>query len=120
MSSIATFMREGGWGMWPILLLGLLTLGSAARYAARPVAHTVGFIAALWVAIASVVGHAVLTDVATVFRVVASEEVTDAQLTRVLLIGLMESTRPAALGAFFLTLIPLLVAVGLWRARPAS
>ena len=119
MSSIAMFMREGGWGMWPILLLGVLSLVSAWRYAAQPGAHKVGFLVALWVALVSVVVHAVLTDLAAVFRHV-SEEVSDADLTRVLLIGLKESTRPAALGAFFLTLLPLFIAVGLWRARPAT
>ena len=30
------FMAEGGWGMWPTLLFGLVCLGAGIRYAARP------------------------------------------------------------------------------------
>jgi len=47
----------------------------------------------------------------------------DAQIPRTLLIGLKESTRPAALGGIFLTLVPLCAAVGLYRdaaARPRA
>jgi hypothetical protein len=120
MNGFSTFMSEGGWGMWPILLLGLLTLVTAARYTARPEPHALRFVAALWLALASVVVHAGLTDLAAVFGFLASsDEVTDAALPRVLLTGLKEATRPAALGGIFLTLAPLCVAAGLWRA-PAS
>ena len=36
-------------------------------------------------------------------------------MARTLLVGLKESTRPAALGGIFLTLVPLLAAVGVYR-----
>ena len=35
-ASFGDFMREGGWGMYPVLLIGLVTLASATRYAIRP------------------------------------------------------------------------------------
>lgn len=103
--------------MWPVLLLGLLVLVCAGRYAVHPEERTVRFVVALSIALASSVMHGVITDFAAVCHSVASPEVSDAEWPRVLLIGLMESTRPAALGGLFFTLIPLLVAVGLWRAR---
>ena len=36
-------------------------------------------------------------------------------MARTLLLGLKESTRPAALGGIFLTLVPLLAAAGVYR-----
>ena len=43
--SFGEFMREGGWGMWPVLLLGLVALASATRYALRPERLCLRFIA---------------------------------------------------------------------------
>ena len=39
----------------------------------------------------------------------------DKQIGRMLFMGLKESTRPAALGGIFLTLVPLLAAAGIYR-----
>ena len=114
--SFGEFMREGGWGMWPILLLGLVTLASAIRYAARPERLCLPFVAALWVTLVVAVVHASVTDLAAVFGYFQeSDRSPDAQIPRLLLVGLKESTRPAALGGIFLTLVPLLVAVAIYR-----
>jgi hypothetical protein len=114
--SFADFMKEGGWGMWPVLLLGLAGVASAARYAARPVPAWLRFVAALWVTLAVVIVHAVITDLAAVFRYLEDPaRAPDPQFARLLVTGLKESTRPAALGGIFLTLMPLLAAVGLYR-----
>jgi len=117
--SFGSFMKEGGWGMVPVLLLGVATVAAAGRYAARPDASWLRFVSALWVTLIVVVMHAVVTDVAAVFQHTADPARTpDAELPRILLIGLKESTRPAALGGVFLTLAPLLAAVGLYRISP--
>lgn len=119
--SFVEFMREGGWGMWPVLLLGLATLASAARYMARPERFCLPFIAALWVTLVVAVAHATVTDVAAVFRYLEEPaRAPDGQVTRLLMMGLKESTRPAALGGIFLTLAPLFVAGGIYRAWAAS
>ena len=122
--SFGEFMREGGWGMWPILLLGLAALASAARYATRPERQSLRFAAALWVTLVVAVVHASITDLAAVFGYFQDPgRAPDPQIPRTLLIGLKESTRPAVLGGIFLTLSPLLAAVGLYRegaSRPAS
>jgi len=119
--SFAMFMREGGWGMWPVLLLGLVSLASAGRYMARPERHCLPFVAALWVTLVVVVVHATVTDVAAVFRYLEDPaRAPDGQVARLLVAGLKESTRPAALGGIFLTLVPLLVAAGMYRAGAAA
>jgi hypothetical protein len=114
--SFGEFMREGGWGMWPILLLGIVALASATRYAIRPERLCLRFLAVLWVTLLAAVVHASVTDVAAVFRYLEDPaRAPDGQVARLLITGLKESTRPAALGGIFLTLVPLLAAAGVYR-----
>jgi hypothetical protein len=117
-SSFGEFMREGGWGMWPVLLLGLVSLAAAIRYAVRPEPSSLRFVAALWLTLLVAIVHASVTDLAAVFRYFEDPgRAPDSQIARTLLIGLKESTRPAALGGIFLTLVSLLAAVGIYRER---
>ena len=110
------FMREGGWGMWPVLMLGLVALASATRYAIRPERLCLRFVAVLWVTLLAAVVHATVTDVAAVFRYFEDPaRAPDRQIARLLFTGLKESSRPAALGGIFLTLMPLLAAAGVYR-----
>jgi hypothetical protein len=114
--SFSEFMREGGWGMWPILLLGVASLASAVRYAIRPERLCLRFLALLWVTLLAAVAHATVTDMAAVFRYFEDPvRAPDNQVVRMLFVGLKESMRPAALGGVFLTLVPLLAAVGVYR-----
>jgi hypothetical protein len=124
-TSFGDFMHEGGWGMWPVMLLGLVALASATRYAIRPERLCLRFVAVLWVTLMVAVVHATVTDLAAVFRYFEDPvRAPDSQIARTLLIGLKESTRPAALGGIFLTLVPLLAAVGVYReynlGKPAT
>ena len=114
--SFVEFMREGGWGMWPVLLIGLVSLAAAIRYAVRPERLHFRFAAALWLTLLVAVAHASLTDVAAVLGYFDDPgRATDSQIPRLIIMGLKESTRPAALGGIFLTLVPLLAAVGIYR-----
>jgi hypothetical protein len=118
--NFSEFMREGGWGMWPILLLGLVSLASAARYAIRPEPFCLRFVAVLWVTLLAAVTHATITDLAAVFRFFEDAgRAPDGQIARLLLVGLKESSRPAALGGIFLTLMPLFAAAGVYREATA-
>jgi len=115
-SSFGEFMREGGWGMWPVMLIGLVALASASRYAIRPERLGLRFVAVLWLTLLAAVIHATVTDLAAVFRYFEDPvRAPSSEMARTLLIGLKESTRPAALGGIFLTLVPLLAAVGVYR-----
>jgi hypothetical protein len=121
--SFSGFMREGGWGMWPVLILGLVGLASSVRYALRPERYCLRFIAVLWVTLIVAVTHATITDVAAVFAYLEDPaRAPDGQMARLLVTGLKESSRPAALGGIFLTLMPLLAAAGVYResSRPVT
>jgi hypothetical protein len=114
--SFVEFMREGGWGMWPIMLLGFVTLASSIRYMARPERYCMPFIASLWVALLMVIAHATISDFAAVLSHLSDPaQAPEGQVARSLFAGLKESTRPAGLGGIFLTLSPLLVAGGIYR-----
>jgi hypothetical protein len=68
-----------------------------------------------------IVAHATVTDVAAVFHYLEDPvRAPEGQVVRLLVGGLKESTRPAALGGIFLTLVPLIVAVGIYRDSAAA
>lgn len=107
---------EGGWGMFPVLVFGLVLAVSAGRYAWEPATARLRFIVAMSVLLVTAIGHAMLMDVAAVFSFVQNPELAaDDQLTRIVFTGLMESTRPGALGGALLVLALVLVSVGVYR-----
>jgi len=115
-----SFFVEGGWGMWPVLVFGLVLLGTAGRFAWDGEPARLRFALAVAATLLVAMTHAMLTNVAAVFWYVQDpERAPDAELARTVFTGLMESTRPGALGGALLTLGLVLVAVGVYRAgRP--
>jgi hypothetical protein len=110
------FFKEGGWGMWPILVLSLVTVGASARFAAKPQRRQIGFLFAMGLATVMSIFHATWTDIGSVLNFISSEEaVKEPELMRIFVMGLKESTRPGALGGAFLTLAAILGAVGMLR-----
>ncbi len=108
---------EGGWGMFPVLVFGLVTLFAAGRYAIDGQTPRLRFVAAMSVVLIVSMAHSMLTNVAAVLSFLQDgERVPDDQVVRILFTGLMESTRPGALGGALLVLALVLVAVGVYRA----
>ncbi len=110
------FFRDGGFGMWPILFMGLATLVSAGLYAWKPDPRKLGFIVAVGIAtLFSTIG-ATLTDVGSVCHAVANEErFAKEDRPLVFLQGMKESTRPGVFGTTILSVAALLVAAGMSR-----
>jgi phage shock protein PspC (stress-responsive transcriptional regulator) len=110
------FFREGGVGMFPVLAFGLVVLGAAARFAWDAELVRLRFIwAMLWVNVATSL-HATVVDLSAVLRYV-SDAPSDTFPHQVLLVGLMESLRPMAMGGAFIVFALVLVAVGAYRAE---
>ena len=110
------FFQEGGPGMWPVLVFGLVALASGGRYAwdLEPSRLRFTIVMTVLVAVASL--HAMLIDVAAVFSAVRDpERVPDSELSRIVFTGLMESTRPGAMAGIFVVLALCLIAVGVQR-----
>lgn len=110
------FFKEGGWGMWAILFLGLGLLVSAGRFAVKPERRHLGFLGGMALSTIFATLYALSTDLGTVFGVLAGDRFPDDQLVRVLLQGLKESSRPVTFGSMILTVAALLFAAGMARA----
>jgi hypothetical protein len=114
---IEAFM-EGGWGMWPVLVFGMVSLGAALRFALKPDMAQLRFIGAILVTTLVSTIHATWTCFGAVFRALEDpQRVADAELTRTMYAGFKESTRPGSMGGLLITLACLLVAVGMLRAQ---
>lgn len=111
------FFQEGGWGMFPVTAFGLVMVIAAGRFAWDGELLRLRFITAMGVVLLAAMTHAMLTDVAAVLSYVQDPaNVTDEALPRIVFTGLMESTRPGALGGALLVLALVLAAVGVSRS----
>lgn len=115
--------RDGGWGMWAILFVGIVLMVDAARFAHRPDPKRLGFLGMLALSTVSASVCTTLMDIAKVFSVLAREDkVPDAQIVRTFFEGMKECMSPGMFGAVILTITALFVAAGMlrWaRAREA-
>lgn len=118
---LSDFFVEGGFGMWPVLVFGMVTLGAAGRFAWRPAIKQLGFLGAMALTTIGAIFNATWTDVASVLQYLTDKApLPDMEFRTRLVAGLMESTRPATLGGILLTLACLLLAVGALRANRAE
>jgi hypothetical protein len=108
------FFIEGGWGMYPVLVMGLMLVWASLRYAIDTEPVRLRFIGAIALALAVTMVHATWTCIAAVFHYL--EQSPGDNFARTLMTGLMESTRPATLGGALLVIALILVAVGAYRS----
>lgn len=107
------FFKEGGWPMWVILFVGATLIGASLRFAIKPHAAKKEFIKYLCFATLAATVQGVIMDLGTVFYWVSdAARVPDAQVTRILLQGFHESTRPSTFGGGILVLALVLMAIG--------
>lgn len=117
MSGLGDFFAEGGWGMYPTLIFGLVAAGGAVWFALKPEPRRLAFTAGMWLTLVSAIVHATWTDLAAVMAYLSQDpQKLDAPISQILFTGLKESTRPGALGGLFLTLTLLIVSIGALRA----
>jgi hypothetical protein len=114
--------RDGGWGMWAILFVGIVLIVDAARFAYKPDPKRLGFLGMLALSTVSASVCTTLMDIAKVFSVLAREDkIPDDRIVRIFFEGMKECMSPGMFGAVILTITALLVAVGmLRRARVAT
>lgn len=106
--------KAGGWGMFPILIVGLIALGAAVFSAARGQKEVRHFAQGLSKAVFWMTLTAFFTDMTAVIEYVTKGEEVP---WRIFLVGLGESIQPCVLGTGFLGLIALLVAIGKRREQ---
>jgi hypothetical protein len=113
--------REGGWGMYPTFVFGLIALGTALRFAFRGDARLQGFIESMTRAIfySGLLGF--VTGMIMVARYIEGHPDMDA--LRILVEGAGEAVNNLALAFTLISLIHLVMAVGRRRVdarRPAA
>jgi hypothetical protein len=107
---------EGGWGMYPVLVLGTLLVVSGGRYAFDGEPIRLRFIVAssLTLMVFSIGGT--LSAIAkTLWYLEDETRVPAARYAYVLAEGLKESSRPGVMGLAFLGLGLILVTIGVYR-----
>lgn len=111
------FFKEGGWGMWAILFIGIVLLVSAGRFAVRPEPRRIGFLAGITVSLIFAAFHGTSIALGTVFGAVGADRVhiPKEDMAAVLLIGLKESSRPVTFATMILTVAALLFSAGMAR-----
>ena len=107
------FFLEGGFGMYPVLVIGLVLLGASIRYAidGEPVRRS--FIRAMAVALVAATLFATWIGLAAVFQYM--ETVKEADSAATLMTGFKEVARNGILGGMLLTLSLILTAIGTYR-----
>jgi hypothetical protein len=108
------FMAEGGWAMWFVLALGLITLGAAAGFASRPVPRRGEAVRSFSRATAFAVLSALSANLAAVgAKVPANPEWANSpRLPLIVMEGIAESLAPAILGFTLLSFAWIVEAVG--------
>jgi len=111
------FFQAGGYSMFFILILGLVTLGAAAAFMRKPQAQDVGMIRGFSVATVFAVLSGIAADLAAVFTHVPNnpEFAQSPDMPLIVMTGLAESLTPAILGFSMLTLAWMVTAVGVRR-----
>jgi hypothetical protein len=110
------FFVEGGWGMYPVLVLSLILVACAGRYAFDSEPVRLRFITALSLTLLAFIVGSVTAGAAKVFWYLESpERVPDAMLPRIFAEGMKECSRPAVLGLPLLGLALILVCIGVYR-----
>ncbi|MEZ4403104.1 MAG: hypothetical protein R3B06_23980 [Kofleriaceae bacterium] len=112
------YLRAGGYTTWILLVLGLVLVVTAIRFARSPSPRRLAFLRALSVAYVLFTLGGVATNLTTVFYTVVRTRPPGGALdTDALLFGLGEAITPAGMGLTILGLTWLLVAVGVRRAH---
>ncbi len=116
------FFRAGGWSMFLILMLGLVTLFAAAAFMRKPAAADIGMIRGFSVATVFAVLTGISADLAAVFTHVPNtpEWAHSPDMPLIVMTGLGEALTPAILGFTMLTLAWMVTAVGVRRLGTAT
>jgi hypothetical protein len=115
--------QDGGWGMWPILVFGVLSVIGAARFAWRGEHDLTGFVRWMLVTTGSSALLGFSAGMHAVFNYLRREEpaevakVADWRI-RILFEGTKEASNCLSFGLLLITLSCLLLAIG-FRRYPA-
>jgi hypothetical protein len=119
MNSALRHFIDGGYGMYPTLIFGVVLLAVAGRYAARPEKRYVPLLVALNVLTLAAGALGFVTGVITTTGA-ATEIASTGQVSLIALVGLGESLNNVAFALLFVVSGAIAATLGAWRvAREA-
>ena len=104
--------RDGGWGMFPVLIFGLVLLGTAIRYAVRPERKTVPLLYGLGILTLTSGCLGFVTGLITVAHAIANVPEFTAHIGLISIIGVGESLNNIAFSLIFVVLAALAACLG--------
>lgn len=117
MNAILHHFRDGGFGMFPTLLFGLLLVAVGARYAMKPERRLVPLLVALNVLTLAAGALGFVSGIITTARYLG--DVPNADRSYVAIEGLGESLNNVAMALVFVVLAALAATLGAWRIARA-
>jgi hypothetical protein len=117
--------QDGGWGMWPTFVFGVLAIIAAARFAWRGEHDLTAFIRWMLATMGSSALLGFTSGMQAVFNFIRQQQppevtqITDWRI-RVLFEGTKEASNTVSLGFILMTLTCLLLAVGYRRFPPSQ
>ncbi len=111
--NFAEFFRDGGWGMYPTTLFGILLLAAGVAYAALPERRFVPLLVSLGVVVFGSGCLGCVTGFVSTFRYI--QQVPEAKQSMTTLLGVSESLNNLVLAFIFIVLSTLIASVGALR-----
>ncbi len=116
MNSFAENFRDGGWGMFPTLLFGVVLLGAATKYAITPDRRFIPLVLGLGALTLATGGLGFVSGlIATCHSVGVDADRLQGQHTLIAIIGFGESLNNLAFALVFVVLAALGATYGAWR-----
>jgi hypothetical protein len=107
--------RDGGWGMYPILVFGLILIAAAIRYAVRPRQRLVPLLFGLGILTLASGALGFVTDLITVAHAIEKNPEFTARAGFISIIGVGESLNTVAFALVFVTLAALVSCLGAFQ-----
>ena len=107
--------REGGWGMFPTMVFGVLMLGIAVKYAVTPDRRFMPLLTGLGVLTMASGGLGFVTGLITTCHAIGGGRFGDGQDGRITLVGFGESLSNIAFALVFVVLAAIAASWGAYR-----
>jgi hypothetical protein len=121
MNTTLELFRDGGWGMYPTLVCGLVLVAAALKYALRPERRFVPLLVALNLLTLSAGALGFVSGVITTSRYL--DRVGETRSALVAFLGIGESLNNVGMALMFVTAGAIAVTLGAWKIafqRPAT
>jgi hypothetical protein len=120
MDRLLDHFKEGGWGMFPTLVCGVIMLAVAVKYAAAPEKRLVPLLTGLGVLTLSTGALGFVTGLITTCGAIGSERFPADMTTRITIVGFGESLNNLAFAFIFIVMAAICGSYGAYRVASSA